>query len=100
MASKVESPRRCLARRERNYKSVMRPTRWGNPYKLDDDAGMTRERSLGLYEKWLEKKLRVDPEFLEPLRGYNLGCTCQPGLACHVDILLRKLYPRRRSARS
>ena len=36
-----------------------------------------------------------DPDpviFLEPLRGYHLGCTCAPELRCHVDILLRRLY--------
>ena len=42
----------------------------------------------------LDRKLREDPGFLEPLRGNNLGCTCPPALPCHADILLRKLYGR------
>jgi hypothetical protein len=92
MAVRVPKPRRCLARRERNYKNVMRPTRWGNPYPLDEAQGMTRARSLALYAQWLERKLRADPDFLEPLRGYNLGCTCPPELPCHADVLLRRLY--------
>jgi hypothetical protein len=48
------------------------------------------------YERWVDAKLKKDPAFLEPLRGFNLGCFCAPDLACHADILLRKLYGRRR----
>jgi hypothetical protein len=92
MATRVPNPRRVVARRDRNYKSVMRPTRWGSPYPIDESKGMTRERSLALYERWLDERLEQDAEFLEPLRGFNLGCICRPELACHVDILLRKLY--------
>ena len=92
MAEPVPQPRRCQARRENNYKSVMRPTRWGNPHPIDEATGMTRERSLALYALWLDKQLRDDPDFLEPLRGYNVGCTCAPGVACHSDVILRKLY--------
>lgn len=94
MAEKVPHPRRCVARRESNYKNVMRPTRWGSPYRIEDDAPATRLRVLARYRKWLDGKLRDDPEFLEPLRGYNLGCTCARELPCHADILLERLYGR------
>ena len=89
MATRVKSPARRVARRERNYKLVARPTRWGNPYKIEEHG---RERALSLYEAWLDRKLRSDPQFLEPLRGYNLGCFCPRGAACHADILLKRLY--------
>jgi len=92
--AKVHKPRRVVARRDRGYKSVMRPTRWGNPFRVDPDDPASRARALRLYEEWLDRKLREDPAFLEPLRGYNLGCTCAPALACHADILLRRLYGR------
>jgi hypothetical protein len=101
VATPVPDPRRLVARRDRNYKSVMRPTRWGNPYPVDEAAGTTRERALALYREWLARRLREDPAFLEPLRGYHLGCTCAPELACHADLLLEALYgPRRRSGRA
>lgn len=100
MPTKVARPRRLVARRDRNYRNVMRPTRWGNPYPIGER--MTRERSIALYREWLRGRLRDDPEFLEPLRGYHLGCTCAPGLECHADVLLEALYGRgsREAARS
>jgi len=93
-AVKVRHPRRVVARRDRGYRSVMRPTRWGNPFRLDPGDPGSRDRALRKYERWLDARLRADPDFLEPLRGYNLGCTCAPHLACHADILLRRLYGR------
>ena len=47
---------------------------------------------MQLYEKWLDRKLKEDPKFLEPLRGFDVGCFCKPDEACHGDIILRKLY--------
>ena len=89
MPTKVANPRRMQARHDRNYKLVARPTRWGSPYKLEDHG---REKTLALYEKWLAARLAKEPDFLEPLRGYNLGCFCAPNQSCHAEILLRKLY--------
>ena len=91
MPTRVEQPRRVRARRDRNYRNVMRPTRWGNPYPLDRHS---RTVSLRRYDRWLDARLAEDPAFLEPLRGFNLGCTCAPELPCHVDLLLRRLYGR------
>jgi hypothetical protein len=81
------------ARHARNYRLVARPTRWGSPYKVEEHG---RERTLALYAKWLERKLAEDPQFLEPLRGYNLGCFCRPDQDCHADLLLRALYRGRK----
>jgi hypothetical protein len=89
MARKVRNPKRVVARRARNYKAVHRPTIWGNPYRVEEFG---RDRAMALYARWLARQLAADPEFLEPLRGYDLGCTCAPGLACHADVILRKLY--------
>jgi hypothetical protein len=33
-----------------------------------------------------------DPDFLEPLRGHNLGCFCSLDLPCHADVMLEFLY--------
>lgn len=66
-AAKVRNPRRVVARRDRGYKSVMRPTRWGNPFRIDKEDPASRDRALRLYEEWLDRKLREDPGFLEPL---------------------------------
>ncbi|MHC4414024.1 MAG: DUF4326 domain-containing protein [Planctomycetota bacterium] len=89
MAAKVPKPRRVMARRHRNYRAVHRPSRWGNPFPV---ARYGRESSLELYEAWLDKKLQEDPAFLVPLLGYNLACFCPLDVACHVDVILRRLY--------
>ena len=85
----MSKPRRVVARKDGNYRAVHRPTRWGNPFSL---AKYTREESILRYERWLDGKLREDPEFLEPLRGYDLGCFCALDVACHADVILRRLY--------
>jgi len=90
MPSPVPSPRRLQARRDSNYRLVARPTRWGNPFPLSEH---TREESIRRYAIWLEERLAEEPEFLEPLRGYHLGCFCSLDLPCHVDLLLKRLYP-------
>jgi hypothetical protein len=82
-------PRRRLARRDKGYKAVHRPSRWGNPWSVERHG---RARALKLYEAWLDRQLRRDPDFLEPLRGHDLGCFCPLHLPCHADVLLRRLY--------
>jgi hypothetical protein len=97
-ARRVRHPKRVQARRAgvTNYRLVTRATRWGNPFPVPPH---TREQSLAKYAAWLRTKLADEPDFLEPLRGYDLGCTCAPELPCHVDVILRELYgPRGRPA--
>lgn len=95
MPTKVRNPRRVQARRATNYKAVHRPTRWGNPFPISDTV--SRARSMQKFTVWLDRQLARDPDFLEPLRGYNLGCFCPPDLLCHADILIERLYGKRRS---
>ena len=72
-----------------NTKYVGRPSRWGNPWKVTDDYPLGLV--LHMYEIWLKTRLRSEPDFLEPLRGYNLSCYCPLDQACHADILLEAL---------
>jgi hypothetical protein len=92
MPTRVPHPERLVARRDRNYKLVARPTKWGNPFPL---PRYTIDEALARYRVWLDQKLREDPQFLEPLRGYNLGCFCAQGAPCHAEILLERLYGER-----
>ncbi|HYC76074.1 MAG TPA: DUF4326 domain-containing protein [Planctomycetota bacterium] len=88
---KTAHPRRVVARRDRDYRLVARPTRWGNPFPVETWG---REESMRRYAAWLDERLRVEPDFLEPLRGYRLGCFCPAGVPCHADEILRRLYGR------
>ena len=94
MATPVAHPRRVQARRDRNYVAVHRPSRWQNPYRVQPHGRFTRGAALRLFEAMLRRRLAKDPRYLEPLRGFHLGCLCAPHLACHADILLRYLYER------
>ena len=66
---------------------VGRPTKWGNPYKIDDKRGNTREVVIKRYEHWLTSSSQLMSELVE-LRGKDLYCWCAP-LPCHADVLLR-----------
>ena len=74
-----------------NTMRVTRPSRWGNPHSLED---YTREESLKKYESWLRREIFYDFDFLKPLYGKNLACTCKPNEKCHVDILLKYIKMR------
>lgn len=70
-------------RREPGDVTVMRPSKWGNPFKLGADG--TRAEVIEKYRVWiLGSELMKD---LEELRGKNLVCCCAPK-ACHADVLL------------
>lgn len=77
-----------------DVKRVDRRTTWGNPFKIGDpDASnhpMTREQVIALYREYAEAKVKDNPRWLEPLRGYRLACWCAP-LPCHADVLVEML---------
>ena len=64
---------------------VGRPSKWGNPFKVDD---WTIHMALAAYEEWLDKQLKQNPHFLDPLKGKDLACWCRLNEPCHADILL------------
>ena len=68
MPRRVAKPKRVQARRAKNYKAVHRPTRWGNPFSLDDHS---REDSMAIEQlvAWVQKR-GGQVEFQEP--GYHL----------------------------
>jgi hypothetical protein len=90
-----------------NTVKVDRATRYGNPFG-DQQIGIvfphpetvfpariinlkappSRERMLDLFVAYLRGRMTVEPLFLEPLRGKNLGCWCKAGELCHADVLL------------
>ena len=71
-------------------RSVARPSRWGNPWRLEREAD--REMILARYRAWLDQRLAEDPAFLDPLRpAAGLACYCPLDRPCHADILLARL---------
>jgi hypothetical protein len=89
--------------------NVARPGRWGNPYVvgpwtsglfvLVDQRNRVVHATCAERETLIKEAVKlfrdelVDSagrvaEVRETLRGRNLGCWCQPGSACHADVLL------------
>lgn len=79
---------------------VGRPTKWGNPYEIDERYGHTREYVIRLYENWLHNRLNTDPHFLDELRGKDLACWCPledkngNPVPCHADVILKIIKER------
>jgi len=66
---------------------VSRPSKWGNPYRIEEFG---RDRSLALYRDYVAKRLKHGKPRLDlsELRGKNLACWCAEDERCHADILL------------
>lgn len=86
-------------------RSVARPTRYGNPYRLDEYradypdadtrqlAAMTVSDFRGNVERRWDDHGEGRPypsveEIRADLAGADLACWCPPGQPCHADVLL------------
>ncbi len=65
--------------------NIMRPTIWGNPYKIGEDG--TREEVIQKYRERLEGLPHLVELARKKLRGKRLGCCCKPQ-PCHGDVLV------------
>jgi hypothetical protein len=68
---------------------VGRPSKWGNPFKIGivDGRMIDREAVINLFRQYAIAKLKIEPHWLDELRGKDLVCWCSPK-PCHADILL------------
>src|ERR1043166_5232426 len=88
------TPQRVQMQRTKGWRKppntvyVGRPTKFGNPSRLEDYG---REQAIALYEQWIQKPVNkaLFDEALRTLRGKNLACWCRPGEPCHAEVLLR-----------
>ena len=84
------APQRIQLSRKKGFKLppntvvVSRPSKWGNPYPVDEYG---REGAIKQY-RYLIEKYQLEANIKKELRGKNLACWCKPGQACHADILL------------
>jgi Domain of unknown function (DUF4326) len=47
-----------------------------------------RETALRLFEAYARMRAQWEPDWLEPLRGKDLACSCRVDERCHADVLL------------
>lgn len=66
---------------------IGRPSKWGNPFKVDKGDPESRMVAVAKYEEWVKKQ----PELmaaLPELKCKTLGCWCHP-FKCHGEVLVR-----------
>ncbi len=72
---------------------VGRPSKWGNPYKMNNEycpVGLSRRGKRKLVIDMYRDYLLDNPNLLKALpelKGRDLVCWCAP-LRCHADVLL------------
>lgn len=78
-------------RKPENTVAVARPSRFGNPYRVGDDARDNAE-AVRLYRKWIEGDSvgarLTRGEAIAKLKGKDLACYCDVHEPCHADVLL------------
>ena len=63
---------------------IGRPSRWGNPFRLEDET--QRDEVVARYRTWLLEQPELLARVRQDLRGKRLGCWCAPR-TCHGDVL-------------
>lgn len=70
---------------------VGRPTKWGNPYKVQMGQGATDRAKyqsvVNMYREWLLGQPHLVDAIKDELKGKDLVCWCKP-MPCHADVLL------------
>ncbi len=67
---------------------VGRPTKWGNPYRLEVFDGK-REAVVAAFWRYLHHENGAElRNAVRELRGKNLACWCPLDQPCHADVLL------------
>jgi len=104
----VTAPKRIQLRRTKGWRKpegavvVARPTRWGNPFRIEGDdrtwaksafhmALIVREQCGGEALPEFARAMAdypTDDEITAELRGRDLACWCPLDQACHADVLL------------
>ncbi len=73
-----------------NAKRVTRPSRWGNPFKINDYG---RSEANRLFREYLDSHPPLVEVARKELTGFDLCCTCKLGEECHADIWIEMLAP-------
>ena len=79
---------KCVRVGSANAEYIGRGSAYGNPFLIGADGD--RELVIRKFKAYAEWRLSKEPEWLEPLRGYDLACYCAPK-ACHGDVIIALL---------
>jgi hypothetical protein len=85
--------RRIQQRRTRGWRkpegavSVVRGTRWGNPFKVGVHA-IGNAEAVAMFRDYLDAHPELVAQARTALAGKVLMCWCKPDEPCHADVLL------------
>lgn len=99
MPKRIQRKRTKGWRMPKNSLYVGRPTTWGNPFVVGEEAFRfstsvpyavpeTVEQVLADYRYFCKLWLIFAPNWLKPLKGKDLACWCPLDQPCHADVLL------------
>ena len=71
-----------------NTECVDRTTKWGNPYRVDDAAGLDRKWAVAAFRELYVDNHTYRTAVARELRGKHLACFCSLDGPCHADVLL------------
>lgn len=94
MPERIQLSRRKGAKLPPNAKSVARPGKWGNPFRVGEHADTAAE-VVAMFRDWISAPYSESNSDLDlsELRGLDLACWCKPGAPCHADVLLELANP-------
>ena len=89
-------PDRIQLRRTKGWRKpaeavvVARPSRWGNPHRIEAPSVEAHRVSVDAYrDDLMAGRLAVTVDDVRrELAGRDLACWCRPDLPCHADVLL------------
>jgi hypothetical protein len=67
--------------------SVVRGTRWGNPFTVGIHA-VDNAEAVAMFRAYLAEHPELVDAARRELRGKTLMCFCRPDLPCHADVWL------------
>ena len=90
MPGRIQRSRKKGWKMPENAVYVGRPTRWGNPYPVEEFGRAEAIRKFRLLFERHEQGLNTEFPIpsVEELRGKDLACWCPLDKACHADVLL------------
>lgn len=87
----IHQPKRIRLSRRSGWRKpetaivVARPSRWGNPFTVEEYG---RTGAIDKYRTWIEGRIHDGHANLTELTGRDLACWCPLDEPCHADVLL------------
>ncbi len=89
MAKRIQRQRTKGWRMPEGAVYVGRPTKWGNPFRIEDSDEPTADPRANAILAFECSVTQRHAEIKSELHGKDLACWCPIGQPCHADVLLK-----------